>query len=511
MPEKLLLTELDPEAVVARVLRFAVARELFLPGTVVVAVSGGQDSLCMLDVLRRLRGELRIDLHVAHLNHMFRGAQSEAEAEYVRDLSREWSLPVTVGAIDVPAYRSRNRLAKQVAARYARYQFLAAVARQVGAGQVSVGHTADDAVETLLMNLLRGAGLAGLRGILPRRDMDPGQLGPDLEPGEWKTGPLPSPEGPLATVVRPILELFRVETEGYCRARGIAFRRDPSNLDLAYRRNWIRAELLPVLEQHVPRARDRLRNAADLLSDEYSVVAGVVDRCWSDLAKVEPGRVVFDLGEWDRLDAALRRHLLRKAMATLAGSLEEFSRLHVDAAEAVIRRGAVGARVDLPRGVCLQKGYNSFWLVGPSAPPPLESAAPEAPVRLPVPGSVALSGAVLEAELLERGGEGIRNESCSRSGRWEVCLDAATTGSELWVRRRRRGDRFVPLGMTQPKKLQDFMVDEKIPREERDRIPVVTASDQIVWVVGYRIDERFKVTADTRRVLRLRFRRTEEE
>ncbi|MHB1162434.1 MAG: tRNA lysidine(34) synthetase TilS, partial [Chloroflexota bacterium] len=472
------MTELDPEAVVGRVLRFAEARELFVPGAVVVAVSGGQDSVCLLDVLRRLCAELRIDLHVAHLNHMFRGAQSEAEADYVRDLAQEWGLPVAVAAIDVPAYRARHRLAKQVAARYARYQFLVAVAGQAGSGQIAVGHTADDAVETLLMNLLRGAGLAGLRGILPRRELSRGQLGPALEPEDWKMGRLPPSEGELPAVVRPILELFRAETEGYCRARGLAFRRDPSNLDMAYRRNWIRAELLPVLEQHAPAARDRLRNAADLLSDEYAVVARVVDRRWSDLARVTPGRVEFDLGPWERLDAALQRHLLRRAMETLAGSLEEFGRLHVDAAEAVIRRGAVGARVDLPRGICLEKGYNSFWLVGPSAPPPLQSALPEEPLRLPVPGSVSLPGGVLEAELLERvGGEGHRNESCSGSSRWEACVDAARAGSVLLVRRRRPGDRFVPLGMDQPKKLQDFMVDEKIPRGERDQVPVVATPD----------------------------------
>ncbi len=499
------MVDLDPEVLVGRVLRFAEARELIQPGTLVVAVSGGQDSVCMLDILRRLRTELEIDLHVAHLNHMFRGAEAEAEAGYVRELAQRWSLPSTVAAIDVPAYRTRHRLSKQVAARYVRYQFLASVAGGVGARQVAVGHTADDAVETLLMNLLRGAGLAGLRGILPSRQMSPGQLGPRLEKGDWPAGELlPLPE-PLPQVVRPILELFRAETEGYCRAQGLAFRRDPSNLDMAYRRNWVRAELLPVMERRAPGVRDRLRNAADLLSDEYAVVSQVVDRSWSELASESPGRVEFDLEDWKRVGPAIQRQLLRRAMEQLAGSLEGFSRLHVDAAEAVIRRGDVGGRVDLPGELYLEKGYNSFWLVGPSAPAPSDLAAPVEPVALPVPGSVTLAGGVLESELLEVGGEGKnRNAYCSRS-RWDACLDAAKAGPVLWVRRRRPGDRFVPLGMDQVKKLQDFMVDEKIPRGARDRIPVVATPDQIVWVVGYRIDERFKVTADTRQILRLHY------
>ena len=504
------MADLDPEAIVERVLRFVEARELIQPGTVVVAVSGGQDSVCLLDLLRRLRQPLGIDLQVAHLNHLFRGADAEAEARYVEELSRQWAIPVTAAAIDVPAYRSRHHLPKQVAARYARYQFLASVAERVGARLVAVGHTADDAIETLVMNLLRGAGLRGLRGIMPSHAMSPGQLGPRLTSSDWRTGELPAARGTLPTVVRPILELFRAETEGYCRARGLAFRSDPSNLDMAYRRNWVRAELLPLLERHAPTARERLRNTADLLSDECSVIAQVVDRSWSDIASETTGRVEFDLGEWGRLETALQRHLLRRAMERLAGSLEGFSRQNVDAAGALIRRGTAGSRVQLPRGITAEKGYNSFWLVGPSAPSQIELAAPEEPVLLTVPGSVALPGAVLESEIVEPRAAELVRSGCNSGGRWEACLDAAKTGSVLWVRRRRRGDRFVPLGMEQTKKLQDFLVDEKVPRGERDRIPVVATLEQIAWVVGYRIDDRLKVTDGARRILRLSYERTEE-
>ncbi len=495
----------DPDAIVARVLGFVEARGLLSPDALVVAVSGGQDSVCMLDVLGRLRERLGLDLHVAHLNHMFRGAQSAAEAEYVRDLAGRMGLPATVAAIDVPSYRARHRLAKQVAARYARYQFLAGVAGQVGAEQVAVGHTADDAVETFLLNLLRGSGLSGLRGMPPRREMTRAQLGPPLEGGDWHTDEVPLPEGRLPEVVRPILDLFRAETEGYCWSRGLSFRRDPSNLDMAYRRNWVRAKLLPSLEQYAPGVKDRLRNAGELLADDHAVVVCVVERLWAEMARVEEGKVGFDLESWGQLETALQRHLLRRAMETLAGSLEGFSRVHVDAAEAAIRRGAVGARVDLPGGVVLEKGYTSFWLVGPSAPFPAGVNAPSTPVPFPVPGTVALPGGILESSLADvAGAEPQRNEYCCGS-RWEACLDAARVGPSLAVRRRRPGDRFVPLGMDQAKKLHDFLIDEKVPRGERDRIPLVATPTDIVWVVGHRIDDRFKVTPTTRRILRLRF------
>lgn len=493
----------DPQTVVGRVLRFVEAREALMPGITVVAVSGGQDSVCMLDILSRLQAALGIGLHVAHLNHSFRGAQAAAEAEYVRGLAERMNLPVSVGGIDVPSFRARHRLSKQVAARYARLQFLSAVAGQVQARQVAVGHTADDAVETFLLNLIRGAGLTGLGGMSPARELEYGQLGPRLEAGDWITEPLPLSEERLPVIARPILELFRAETEGYCRARGLAFRRDPSNLDMAYRRNWVRMELLPFLERYTPGAKDRLRNAADLLAEDHAVVAGVVDGKWNEMARLGRARVEFDLAAWGRLNLAIQRHLLRKTIETLAGSLEGYGRAHIDAAETVVRRGLVGARVDLPAGLFLEKGYDSFWLSAAPASLPEGAVAPATPVPLTVPGSVALPEGVLEARLLDVEG-GDWSEYCSGS-RWEACIDADKVGFSLMVRRREAGDRFVPLGMDRPKKLHDFLVDEKVPRKERDRLPLVATPDDIVWVVGYRMDDRFKVTMNTKRILKLSY------
>lgn len=504
--------DLDPDSIVSRVLRFVESRGLLQGGALVVAVSGGQDSVCMLDVLARLRVHLRLELHVAHLNHMLRGAEAESEAEQVGALAEALALPATVGTIDVPAYRARHHLSEEVAARYARYQFLVGVAGQVGSGRLAVGHTADDSVETLLMNLLRGAGLAGLRGILPSREMRPAQLGPRLEPGDWKTEGFPLSGGTLPVVVRPILDLFRTETEGYCRARGLRFWSDPSNLDLSYRRNWIRGELLPLMNSRVAGATDRLRNAADLLADEYGVVSGYVDRLWGELARVGEGRVEFDLEPWLGLSMAVQRQLLRKAVEGVAGSLEDIGRVHVDGCEAVILGGSVAASFELPGRFRLEKGYTAFWLTGPAAPPRAVHPLPEEQISLPVPGVASWPGGSIEASMVRAGGPSKPGEVQAETwngrcdgGRWEACLDADLAGSPLAVRCRMPGDRFVPLGMAQPKKLQDFLVDEKVPRGERDGVPVVATPNGIIWVAGYRIDDRFKVTPRTRRVLKLRY------
>jgi len=494
--------KVDPEAIIARVRRFVEGRGLLPAGIVVVAVSGGQDSVCMLDVLNRLQVGMGIRLHVAHLDHRFRGAQSASEAEYVRELALGMGLPVTVASIDVPAYRMEHRLSKQVAARYARLRFLSAVAAQVGADRVAVGHTADDAVETFLLNLLRGSGLAGLGGIPPSRRLERGQLGPELESRYWSSLPLPLPSGPLPMAVRPILALSRGDTEGYCQARGLRFRSDPSNLDTAYRRNWVRVELLPTLERYSPNVRERLRNAAELLADDHAIVSEAVERCWVGMARIEQGRVEFDLAAWRQQGVAIQRQLLRRAFEVLAGSLEGFGRVHVDAAEAAVREGLTGTSIDLPVGIRLEKGYTSFHLYRSSG---VAGAAASlvSPVPLAVPGTVTLADGVLEASLLEAGG-GSWGEWCSGS-RWEACLDAEKVGTSLVVRRRAVGDRFVPLGMERAKKLHDFLVDEKVPRRERDRVPLVATPTEIVWVVGHRLDDRFKVTPETRRIVRIVF------
>lgn len=498
------MDQLNPDAILDRVLSFARARALFQPGVVVVAVSGGQDSVAMLDILNRLRFELQIEPRVAHLNHMFRGAQSEADSDFVRDLAARWGLPVQLGAVNVPTYRARHHFAKQVAARYARYQFLARTAAAWGSQQLAVGHTADDSVETLLLNLLRGSGLAGLGGILPSREMTEGQLGPDLRAGDWRT-PEPGPAfGHLPTVVRPILELSRAETEAYCLARSLPFRSDPSNLDTSYRRNWIRARLMPLLERNAPGVRERLASTAALLADDNVVVSRAVEQLWLELATVAEGRVEFGLAAWQAVDGPLQRHLLRRAVLYVAGSLEGLGRVHVDLAQEAIRHGEAGSRIDLPVGVYVEKGYNSFRIGGRATPEP-PADLPDRSYSLPVPGAAILPVGTIEATLIQapRGGMAGTYDSSSVN---EAYLDADRVSASLEVRRRRPGDRFYPLGMSEPKKLHDFLVDEKVPRGERNRVPIVATTDAIVWVAGHRIDERFKVTSATKRILVLKYR-----
>ena len=219
-------------------------------GTVVLGVSGGPDSLCLLHTLRALQDELGLELHLAHLDHGIRGSDSRADAEYVEGLARAWDVSATMEYGDVPAYAEEHRVAIEEAARRVRYLFLGRVAREVGAQCVAVGHNADDQVETIIMHWMRGSGLGGLRGMLPVQ-----VLGAE----DWWCGP-------VLRLVRPLLDVPRDAIEGYCHQHGLQPRFDRSNLDLTYHRNRIRHELIPFLESFNPRIRDVLRRSARVIA-----------------------------------------------------------------------------------------------------------------------------------------------------------------------------------------------------------------------------------------------------
>ncbi|HFB52371.1 MAG TPA: tRNA lysidine(34) synthetase TilS, partial [Anaerolineae bacterium] len=267
--------------IVDRTAAFCREHQLLAAGeTVVVAVSGGADSVCLLDVLRRLAPALNLKLHVAHLNHQLRGDAAAADADFVRDLARRWQLPVTIGQADVAQLARQQKKSVEDAARAARYDFLRQVARKIHAEKIAVGHNADDQSETVLLHFLRGAGLDGLRGMLPRT---------------------PQPDGG-APLIRPLLEIPRTEIEAYCRAQNLPFRTDATNRDENFTRNRVRHSLLPLLETFNPNIRAALRRTAALMQADFPLVERETDRAWQFVVKTEsPQAVIFDRDDWQSL------------------------------------------------------------------------------------------------------------------------------------------------------------------------------------------------------------------
>ncbi|HAZ32167.1 MAG TPA: tRNA lysidine(34) synthetase TilS [Dehalococcoidia bacterium] len=495
-----------------RVERFIAGHGL-IDGPLVVGVSGGADSVCLLHVLCRLRDKLGLDLHVAHLNHQLRGAEADADAEHVSNLARQLGIAATIETRDVKAYQSATRSSLEEAAREVRYAFFADVAQATGAGAVAVGHTADDQAETLLMHLIRGTGLLGLRGMQPL--------------SRWRL-PLTSFRGWLdgtqLTVIRPLLEISREETEAYCAACELSPRLDSSNISSKYLRNRIRAELMSVLLEYNPGIRDSLRRAARTVAADIAHLDEEVARLWDSVAVERPDAVALDNQAFSVLSPALQRHLLRSVLGQLLGDLRDIELVQIEALLKVMERPA-GKRLSLPGGLAFHGGYTESLITrAEHAPCPLPPLAGEH--KLVIPGETMLSGWRVKTKVIEDkpwpvGDAGYNHASriedfwgdpviggkdfCRTS--YKACLDFDLTGTQFVVRSRRDGDRFQPLGMGASKKLQDFMVDAKIPRAWRDRVPLVCAGEQIIWVVGWRIDHRVRVTDSTRRVLCLEFER----
>jgi len=467
-------------------------------GTVVVGVSGGPDSLCLLHVLNRLRPTYAIELHVAHLDHRIRGPESKEDAAFVARLAGEWGVSATIEARDVPQLARESQLAIEEAARQARYSFLAQVAQAVGAKRIAVGHNADDQVETIVMHWLRGAGLAGLRGMLPLTELGKMRL-----EAAWPDHP------PLhLQLIRPLLETPRAEIEVYCREHGLTPRFDHSNLDTTYYRNRLRHELIPYLESYNPNIREVLRRSAWVIGADHDFLQDELERVWPTVVSSESGRgITFDLARWRALPTSQQRSTLREAVHRLRRSLRNINWIHIENALSTLKAKPAGTQVTLPQGLMLSIGYHDFTVADegyvPQADWPLLLAES---LSVAVPGVTELPGSDwrLEAALIERGE--FNEDLLDNPNPWQAFLDYDKAG-ELVLRQRRSGDRFQPLGLGgHEKSLHAFMIDVKIPSPLRGFFPIVASPRHVVWVAGWRVDERAKITAKTERILHLAFR-----
>ncbi len=456
---------------VDRVRQFVRQHDLIVPGSrVLAAVSGGSDSVALVHILRALAdaGELSLS-GVAHFNHQLRPS-ADADERFTADLARGLGLRFIADREDVAARARRERRSLEDAARTARHEFLARARAASGADVVALGHTRDDQAETVLLRLTRGAGLRGLGGMHPKN----------------------------GAIVRPLLACRREELRAWLAERSQPFSEDESNQDVSIPRNRVRAELIPLLEARFNKGIVHvLADQADVSRETWAWMAARASdldarsvRRWSDLN----GAPVCDIDVATLSDApiALRRALLWQVMSELAGR-RSITFGHVDAAlRLMAERGDI--RIDFP-GQRLERIGSRVVLTGRVAgaagrqPPAERSNSFRFP--LSIPGVVALpaAGWVLSAEVVS--GATVGNVAAMDV----VQVRRDRCGGSLAVRNRRPGDRFRPVGLDGRKKLQDYFVDRKVARNQRDAVPlVVDSADRIVWVAGYGIDEAFRVT-----------------
>ena len=460
-----------PERVLATIRKHGLIPE---GARVLAAVSGGADSVALALVLARLAPDRGFSLAgIAHLHHGLRGEDADADQAAAKGLAERLAVPFVTAREDVPALAAAQDESLEAAARRARYAFLADAASQLGATAIATGHTADDQAETLLLRLMRGAGLAGLSAIRPSNGI----------------------------VIRPLLESRRAEVEAFLREAGEPWREDASNGDRAIARNRVRHELMPVLKALSGDAVvDALARTAALIQDD----AAELDRQAIEMAR---SHVLTDGGlDITALRAAgpaLGRRIVRSALAQLApGHFHSLE--HVEAVRSLMREDPASS-VQIPGAVARRDG--DVIVIAPRGEDGASDAAGfEMPLTVPGRADVVGSGLVMTAEIgalsaEDLAGLGARHDAVAVQG-----VDAA----RLTVRNRRPGDVLRPLGAPGRRKLQDVFVDRKVARRERDRVPlVVDDRGRIIWVVGHTIADEFRVTAPGGRVLLLTVKRPE--
>ena len=443
-----------------------------------VALSGGPDSVALAHLLLELQaaGELTV-VGFAHFNHQLRGPDADDDEAFCRGMASALALPIEVARADVRAAAREVHRSVEDVARELRYAFFEQAADRLAADAIAVGHSLDDQAETFLMRLVRGSGARGLAGILPR----------------------------AGRVIRPLLDISRADLREYAADRALAFRTDASNTDLSIPRNRVRHELIPYLEREFSPGIRRVlaREAASAREDENRLQQEAIDFTGSIVLRTTGGKIEVDASALRSLPPALGARVARHALSMLApGRFLGFE--HVD--RLLQLTDAVEAEaVDLPGQRAVRRG--SVIVLGPAAPRRRDSGL-ENSFRFPlsIPGEVTLDnqGWAVSAERVDSLGPA--GPGPGRAAEVVVAADPLTL--PLAIRSRRRGDRFRPLGLGHRKKLQDFLVDRKIPREIRDSLPlVVDGQDRIVWVVGESVAEDFRVTESSRGVIFLKARR----
>jgi len=455
----------------AKVRRTIARYRMLQPGErVLVAVSGGVDSIVLLHLLYELGEDLKIDLIVAHLDHGIRGAESRADAAFVAAEAEKLGIPLILEARDVPWYATEKRLSLEEAAREVRYRFLEETAVKVGAERIALGHQQDDLVETLLINLIRGAGLAGLRGMAPVR----------------------------GRFIRPLIDCSRAEIEAFAREHRLEYRQDRTNLERKYLRNRVRLELLPLLEDYRPHVVARLARTARMLGEAADYLEQIALKRLEELILHEDDeRLVLDRQGLLKEEPIVKGFILREAVRRARGTLKDIEFIHLQKMLELAEGEAPRAELHLPGQLRFRRLGERLSIT------PMQGEAEPEPFEFPLH---------LGENLLDKiGWLFILKEVEPARGFVEdplrELIDRDRIKEPFLIRNWRPGDRLRPLGMAGTKKIQDLFVDSRVPQEERARAPLLCDQQGIVWVVGLRLSEDYKVTDKTKRALLIRARR----
>jgi tRNA(Ile)-lysidine synthase len=448
---------------------------------ILVGVSGGPDSICLLDLLIRSKKSVII----AYFNHQLR-PEADQETNYIGGLANKVGVPFVNGSRDVKTYSIEHKLSIEEAARILRYEFLFTQARKMGAPVIAVAHHADDQVETVLMHFLRGAGLSGLKGMLPITRLP--QFDTEVH------------------LIRPLLRTWRSEIEQYCRENGLQPLQDQSNLDQTFFRNRLRHSLIPELETYNPGFKKVLLRSVENLAGDLALVNDVIDKAWETCdVKIGKNYVSIDLNGLQRGSAGVQRNIIRLAASKLKPEIRDISFETLERAiRYTIEEKNNSVKVDFSDGLYLYKELGRLFIADRYAKLPM-IGWPQITV-----GSDLRMGETLQLNgdwflIIEGGGTPEIEKIRKNNDSYQAWLDADLVRGLLHVRGRKNGDRYQPLGkMEGTIKISDLFINQKIPSRARMNWPLVCLDNEIVWIPGFRPAHRYRVTEKTTKSLHLR-------
>jgi tRNA(Ile)-lysidine synthase len=455
--------------IISRVKRLIHSHQMIVPGEQIgIGVSGGIDSVVLLDILANIRETLHISMMILHLNHGIRGKEADRDQHFVQDLSKNYALPCFTRKVDIPHYLDATSLSLQEGAREMRYRFFEDMMETHKIDKVALGQTADDQAETVLMRFIKGGGARGLKGIPYVRE---------------------------EKYVRPLLDIWREEIRVYAQQRGLPFVEDSSNLNMKYLRNRIRHELIPYLKDYNPRIKQRLVQLSQLLGEDDLYLEWLTETLTKKITQLD-NEVAIPISLFIASPLPLQARVLQTSFARISsGSVLAYP--HIRGIMRMVREGMGTKKVSLPGGLWAIKVYDTLFLR--KGEWSNDEGLKE--ITLQVPGWTPLQGLGIgiDATVLE-------GHTSPPSEPREAYLDYDRLDFPLLVRSYQPGDSFIPMGMKGKKKIKKFFIDLKIPRAERRKLPLVITGDTVCWVAGCRIDERFKINEGTKKTLKLTLR-----
>jgi tRNA(Ile)-lysidine synthase len=454
---------------------------------VIVGLSGGPDSVCLAVILDKLKKEFNLSLYAVYIDHGLRPDEIENEKGFCREFCDKLGIIFFSESVDVKDYVKQNGMNLQEAARELRYQTYENVAARVHAKKIALGHNADDQAETLLMMLFRGSGRKGLSGIPPVRNLANSEQRSAISVNN------------NILIIRPLIEIERTEIEDFLNLNSslitlnssLPFMVDSSNLKKDYFRNWLRLTVMSELKKRNPSLVRNICRTMDILREEDEYLEVVVTKTLMRLiSRKSHDTIELFLSPLQTIERPILRRVLRRAIDATKG-LRGISLAHIEDMISLIKTGNSGDRIYLPGDIRVIRDYSILKITSVS---PVKIGEYEITPSCEI--DIREAGFKIKS-LFEEKGQG------QDENKYSVLLDAGAMIFPLKVRHRQNGDYFYPHGFGNRKKLQNYFVDEKVPRDERDSVPIIVSGNDIVWIAGYRTDERFKVTEKTEKFLRL--------